>query len=88
MASRRSKGQAAIRSRGESSIWSASFDDIAETILHAQRSMSEQNDRDQWILRGLRRNGMLCYRPWDGALRLAEDQQNMFLGFVCLIRVN
>ena len=73
MASRRSKGQSALRSKGESTIWTCSFDDIAETILHAQRAMSQQNERDQWILRGLRRNAMLCYRPWNGALRVAED---------------
>ncbi|CAE7439407.1 unnamed protein product, partial [Symbiodinium sp. CCMP2592] len=70
MAERRSLGQKALTESGKSSVWAASVEDICETIVSAQKACAE--DASDWVLSGLRRNGMLAYRPLDGKLQPAE----------------
>ena len=76
MAEKRSLGQKALRDAGKSDIWTASIDDIAETIVSAQQATAE--DASEWVLAGLRRNGLLAYRPVNGTLQPAEDSTPSF----------
>ncbi|CAE7897118.1 unnamed protein product, partial [Symbiodinium sp. KB8] len=76
MAEKRSLGSKALRDAGKSDIWTAFIDDIAETIVSAQQATAE--DASEWVLAGLRRNGLLAYRPVNGTLQPAEDSTPSF----------
>ena len=63
MESLRLAGQQALQKSGSTELWKSSHLDIAKTVVAAQSEMARRLDDKDWILQGLRRNGMLAYRP-------------------------
>ena len=51
------------RSLASTELWKSSHLDMAKTVVAAQSEMARRLDDKDWILQGLRRNGMLAYRP-------------------------
>ena len=62
MESLRLAGQQALQKSGSTELWKSSHLDIAKTVVAAQSEMARRLDDKDWILQGLRRNGMLAYR--------------------------
>ena len=63
MESLRLAGQQALQKSGSAELWKSSHLDMAKTVVAAQSEMARRLDDKDWILQGLRRNGMLAYRP-------------------------
>ncbi|CAE7473009.1 unnamed protein product [Symbiodinium sp. CCMP2592] len=59
----RHAGQTALLAAGEKEFWRASHLDMARAVVQAQTKMSERQAEKDWIVSGLRRNGLLAYRP-------------------------
>ena len=59
----RHSGQTALLAAGEKEFWRASHVDMAKAVVEAQSEMSRRQASDDWIVSGLRRNGLLAYRP-------------------------
>ncbi|CAE7228958.1 unnamed protein product [Symbiodinium sp. CCMP2592] len=59
----RHAGQTALLAAGEKEFWRASHLDMATAVVQAQTKMSERQASKDWIVSGLRRNGLLAYRP-------------------------
>ncbi|CAE7778430.1 unnamed protein product [Symbiodinium sp. CCMP2592] len=56
-------GQTALLAAGEKEFWRASHLDMATAVVQAQTKMSERQASKDWIVSGLRRKGLLAYRP-------------------------
>ncbi|CAE7200793.1 unnamed protein product, partial [Symbiodinium sp. CCMP2592] len=59
----RHAGQTALLAAGGKEFWRASHLDMATAVVQAQTKMSERQASKDWIVSGLRRNGLLAYRP-------------------------
>ncbi|CAE7388555.1 unnamed protein product, partial [Symbiodinium sp. CCMP2456] len=59
----RHSGQTALLAAGEKEFWRASHLDMAKAVVQAQSQMSERQASNDWIVSGLRRNGLLAYKP-------------------------
>ena len=59
----RHSGQTALLAAGEKEFWRASHLDMLQSVAEAQAEMSRRQVCNDWIVSGLRRNGLLAYRP-------------------------
>ena len=71
-------GQQKIRQQdtGGSDIYKMSIRDIAWVIDQACEKLHQKNLEEQWVLRGLRRNGFLTLRPSSDGRMILQDHQN------------
>ncbi|CAE7422092.1 unnamed protein product [Symbiodinium natans] len=56
-------GQTALFASGNKEIWHCSHLDLIRCVVSAQDEMSRRQDEKDWIVSGLRRNGILAYKP-------------------------
>ena len=63
MATLRRAGQQALLKDGCRDVWQASVEDCVVAVVAAQSEMSLRQTQNDWIVAGLRRNGMLSYKP-------------------------
>ena len=75
MGTLRRAGQQALLESGNREVWKASVEDCITAVVAAQSEMSLRQTQKNWILAGLRRNGMLAYRPdlESGELKPLQD---------------
>lgn len=59
----RSAGQMELLRSGSREPWRASVTDFVKSVVSAQTEMQKRNLEKDWVLAGLRRNGMLAYQP-------------------------
>ena len=71
-------GQQKIRQQdtGASEIYKMSIRDIAYVIDQACEKLHQKNLDEQWVLKGLRRNGFLTLRPSSDGKMILQDHQN------------
>ena len=61
---------------GPSDQYKMSIRDVAAVIDEAMEQMIQSNEKKNWVLAGLRRNGMLVMRPQqDGSLKYQDEQK-------------
>ena len=77
MDSLRSAGQMELLKAGCREPWKASVLDFAKSVVTAQSEMQQRNLKSDWVLAGLRRNGILAYQPdWEsGQLLPVADEK-------------
>ena len=63
MARTRRDGQEALLKAGRKDVWNATVEDCISAVVVAQEEMSKRQHESDWICKGLRRNGMLAYKP-------------------------
>ena len=71
------KGQSEIRKDevGPSEQYKLSTYDLAQILDKAMEEMIQANESEQWVLKGLRRNGMLALRPEKGGVMRFQDEK-------------
>ncbi|CAE7251393.1 unnamed protein product [Symbiodinium natans] len=62
MESFRSSGQQALLAQGSREPWQASPLDMVKAIVSAQTTLRQRNEKNSWVVAGLRRNGILAYK--------------------------
>lgn len=63
VATRRRDGQEALLKAGKKDVWNATVEGCISVVVVAQEEMSKRQHESDWICKGLRRNGMLAYKP-------------------------
>ena len=61
--SMRSAGQMELLKSGSREPWRASVTDFVKSVVSAQSELQKRNLESDWVLAGLRRNGILAYQP-------------------------
>lgn len=64
------KDEAAPSDQAKLSIY-----DMASMLHRSMKKMIEKNEEDQWVLKGLRRNGFLLMRPNQAGHMILQDEQ-------------